>query len=87
MNIIIYGMVYLGSILMVYNIYGFVKFARYVKGLKNWGTQNGILYLPIVLLVFFLMALSPIDQAYSALGENATEAVIDRVFERFCVGK
>ena len=52
---LIYAMVYLGAALMVYNIYGFVKFARYVKGLKNWGTQNGILYLPIVLLVFFLI--------------------------------
>ena len=28
----------------------------------------------VTILVFFIMALSPIDQAYSVLGENATEA-------------
>ena len=28
----------------------------------------------VTLLVFFIMSLSPIDQAYSVLGENATEA-------------
>lgn len=40
---------------------------------------NRILWLPVMvigvtILVFFIMALSPIDQAYSVLGENATEA-------------
>ena len=40
---------------------------------------NRIIWLPIMIigvtiLVFFIMALSPIDQAYSVLGENATEA-------------
>ncbi len=33
-----------------------------------------IMIIGVTLLVFFLMALSPIDQAYSVLGENATEA-------------
>ena len=28
----------------------------------------------VTILVFFLMSLSPIDQAYSVLGENASEA-------------
>ena len=51
----IYCMVYLGSALMVYNIYGFVSFARYVKKLKNWKYDNRILHLPIVLLVLFLL--------------------------------
>ena len=37
---------------------------------------NRLIWLPIMIfgvtvLVFFLMSLSPIDQAYSALGENA----------------
>ena len=32
----------------------------------------------VTILVFFLMALSPIDQAYSALGENATEASVQQ---------
>lgn len=40
---------------------------------------NRIIWLPIMIfgvtiLVFFLMSLSPIDQAYSVLGENASEA-------------
>ncbi len=40
---------------------------------------NRILWLPVMvigvtILVFFIMSLSPIDQAYSVLGENATEA-------------
>ena len=52
---IIYGMVYLGSILMVYNIYGFIRFARYIKGLQISIGDYGILQIPIVLLVIFLL--------------------------------
>ena len=48
-------MVYLGSALMIYNIYGFVRFARYIRGIKTWGRNNRVLYLPIVLLVCFLL--------------------------------
>lgn len=48
-------MVYLGSAIMVCNIYGFVRFARFVKGLRSWKRDYGILYLPIALLVFFLL--------------------------------
>ena len=55
LNMLIYSMVYLGSALMVYNIYGFVSFARYIRGRGRWETQNSILYVPIVLLVLFLM--------------------------------
>lgn len=33
-----------------------------------------IMVIGVTILVFFIMALSPIDQAYSVLGENATEA-------------
>lgn len=55
MGIIIYAMVYLGSALMVYNIYGFVRFERYVRSLKGWDTNSGILRVPIVLLSFFLV--------------------------------
>jgi len=51
----IYAMVYLGSALMVYNICGFVRFARFVKGLKAWSGEDHLLYIPIVLLVLFLM--------------------------------
>ena len=51
----IQGMVYLGSILMVYNIYGFVRFARYISSRERWGKEVRILYVPIVLLVMFLL--------------------------------
>ena len=50
----IYGMIYLGSALMVYNIYGFVRFSRYVKKLDSWNGGSMILYCPIILLVLFL---------------------------------
>ena len=54
-RILIYAMVYLGSALMVYNIYGFIRFARYIKSLKTWGGGTYILYVPIFLLIFFLV--------------------------------
>ncbi len=47
-------MIYAGSALMVYNIYGFIRFERYIRGKKTWDGKNYILYLPIVLLIFFL---------------------------------
>ncbi|MER2143157.1 MAG: histidine kinase dimerization/phospho-acceptor domain-containing protein, partial [Eubacteriales bacterium] len=49
------GMVYLGSLIMVYNICGFVRFARYVKKLDSWNANNYILHIPIILLVCFLL--------------------------------
>ena len=52
---LIYVMVYLGSLLMAYNIYGFVRFARYVRDLKTWDKGSHILSVPIVLLVCFLL--------------------------------
>ena len=52
---IIRGMVYLGSLLMVCNIVCFVRFARYVKTLKSWKEGDGLLYLPIALLICFLL--------------------------------
>ncbi len=52
---LIRGMVFLGSLLMVYNIYGFVRFARYVKKLDSWNANDRILYVPIILLIGFLL--------------------------------
>lgn len=49
-----YGMVFGGAALMVYNIYSFVRFARYVRGQKSWKQDSKLLYVPIVLLVLFL---------------------------------
>lgn len=55
LELAIYSMVYLGSVLMVYNIYGFVRYAQYVKNRKHWGEDNRILNIPIALLVSFLV--------------------------------
>ena len=52
---LIRGMVFLGSLLMVYNICSFVRFARYVKKLGSWNADDRILYVPILLLVCFLL--------------------------------
>jgi peptide/nickel transport system permease protein len=40
-----------------------------------------LMIIGVTLLVFFLMALSPIDQAYSALGESASEAQVEQYRE------
>ena len=48
-------MVYLGSLLMVYNIICFVRFARFIRNMKTWNQKNCILYIPIALLVSFLL--------------------------------
>ena len=55
MNILIYAMIYLGAALMVFNIYSFISYARYVQNQKSWDKSNHILYVPIVLLIFFLV--------------------------------
>jgi len=55
LKIVIYAMVFMGSALMVYNIYGFVRFALYVKKTEHWTTRTFLLFLPIVLLVMFLL--------------------------------
>ncbi len=55
MRWLIYAMVYLGSALMVFNIIGFLRFARFIRGMKMWRWGNRMLYIPIVLLVSFLM--------------------------------
>ena len=51
----VYAMVYLGSALMVYNIYGFVQFARRVQSGHGWVGRRTMLYIPIALLVGFLL--------------------------------
>jgi signal transduction histidine kinase/ActR/RegA family two-component response regulator len=55
LNWLIYGMVFCGAGLMVYNIYGFIRFAGYVQKQKAFENRNSILRIPIVLLVFFLL--------------------------------
>ncbi|MDO5701911.1 MAG: ATP-binding protein [Lachnospiraceae bacterium] len=55
MMTIIRGMVLLGSMLMVYNIYGFIKFASTVGNKEKWWEESNILRIPIVLLILFLL--------------------------------
>ena len=55
LNWLIYGMVFCGAGLMVYNIYGFIRFAGYVKKQKAFENRNSILHIPIILLVMFLL--------------------------------
>lgn len=55
MKWLIYGMVYLGSALMIYNIYSFVQYARHLQERKDWGKERTVLYIPIVLLIFFFI--------------------------------
>ena len=50
-----YGMIFLGSALMICNILGFVHFARYIRNRKSWDNAGMILYLPIILLVLFFL--------------------------------
>jgi len=52
---LVYGLVYLGSALMVYNIYGFLRFTRSVRKQKSWSGDDRILYVPLLLLVVFLL--------------------------------
>ena len=52
---IVYTMVYAGSALIVYNIYGFARLARYIREMKTWRRGNRVLYVPIFLLVCFLL--------------------------------
>lgn len=55
LNWLVYFMVYCGSAIMIYNIYGFIRFARFIRQLRSWKQNNGILYIPIALLIFFLL--------------------------------
>lgn len=47
--------VFLGAALMVYNIYGFVRFTRDIRQRKSWGQSSAKLYIPIVLIAMFLV--------------------------------
>ena len=52
---IIDAMVFLGSFLMVYNIWGFVRYTRYVKQKADFGKNSNVLYVPVLFLVMFLL--------------------------------
>ena len=48
-------MIFCGAALMVYNIYGFSRFALYVRKQKTFEKSSGILYAPVVLLIMFFV--------------------------------
>ena len=52
---IIVGLIIFGSALMVINIIGFVRYARFIRSRENWSRGHGILYIPIALLCMFLV--------------------------------
>ena len=49
------ALIILGSLLMVYNIIGFIRFVRRFRGLQSWSANNLILDIPVVLLILFLI--------------------------------
>ncbi|MBR5109116.1 MAG: response regulator [Clostridia bacterium] len=52
---LVYGMVYLGSALMVYNIISYSRFARRIVRMEKWDQHAKLeIYIPIILLVMFL---------------------------------
>ena len=53
-NLLIYGMIYLGSALMICNIRQYIRFARQVRERGDWEQEQRILRFPILLLVLFL---------------------------------
>lgn len=52
---IIYLMIFCGAALMIYNIYGFIHFARYFRRRRSLAKNPTIVYIPIVLLVLFFL--------------------------------
>ena len=50
-----YAMVYLGSALMVYNIWAFLRFSRDTSTRQSWRGDTRVLYLPVFMLVLFLL--------------------------------
>lgn len=55
MQTVIYGMIYAGVLLMVYNIYGFGRFAAQKRELVKEKHEFLYLYVPVVLLTLFLL--------------------------------
>lgn len=54
MFFLIYGMVFVGSALMVYNIVTYVKYLRRILAKGYWESGRGRLYFPLLLLIGFL---------------------------------
>lgn len=54
-DILIYLMIYAGSALMAYNIYGYVCFSGDVRKHGNWDQMQRLFNLPILLLILFFI--------------------------------
>ncbi len=52
--LLIYGMIYLGSALMVFNIVRYVQFQRLALSAGNWKKEAAIFRIPLILLILFL---------------------------------
>ena len=55
METVINLMIYLGIVLMLNNIIGYIKYQRYVKEEGIWERDPRILYIPILLLILFFL--------------------------------
>ena len=51
----LYLMIYAGSALMAYNIYGYICFSRDVRKHGNWDQEQKLFNLPILLLIMFFI--------------------------------
>ncbi len=55
MNVLIYGMVYLGAALMVYNVFSYARYTKQVLKNENWQKDRLLIRIPVVLLTLFLL--------------------------------
>ena len=55
MKFVIYAMIYLGSALMVYNVYSYSLYAKHILEKDNWDEGRSMLTIPVALLVLFLL--------------------------------
>ena len=53
-RMLILGMIYAGSALMILNIIRYAAFERFIRKGRGWDEHNGILFIPLVLLILFL---------------------------------
>jgi signal transduction histidine kinase/ActR/RegA family two-component response regulator len=60
-NLFLYLMIYAGSALMAYNIYGYICFSRDVRKHGNWDSERKLFYVPIWLLVMFFVGYLVVD--------------------------
>ncbi len=60
LDYLVYGMIYIGSVLMVYNIYCFVMYASYIRKSNIRKEDGSIVNIPIALLISFLIGYLPV---------------------------